>query len=155
MDGSIVSLATWQVWFIGLVASLLVSLINWLAKPKVIRLGVKVWALPGVRMGRFGKTVLLLLIAGGLGYWWFPILLPALPVLSGLTFGPGVEAVFAYAKALVTVLMPYVGTAVFLYNLLLSYFTDPAKRDRLWKSVKDWVMQQAGIPPKTWDDSAN
>jgi hypothetical protein len=151
MNEAVVSLVTWQVWVIGLVASLLVSLINWLAKPKVIRIGLKEWPIQGISIGRFWKTVLLLVVACGLGYWWFPVLLPALPLLAGLSFQTGVPVIFDWVKQLVSALMPYIGVAVFLYNTLLSYFTDEAKRKRFWCDLKDWILRRAGLLPEVED----
>jgi hypothetical protein len=142
----VADLATWQVWAIGLISSLLVSLVKWLAQVKQINLFGKVIQLKPITLNRFWLTLILLLVAGGLVYWWFPINLPALPVLAGLTFGQGVDVAFNYAGQLVRALMPYVGSAMTLYNLLLNYFTDPEKRSRLWQDLKDWFLKQIGMP---------
>ena len=146
MNDIVSNLANWQIWLIGLVASLLVSLVNWLAKAKQIKLFGKVIALKPVYLGRFWLTVILVGVAAGLGYWWFPFSLPALPVLAGLTFAAGVDAILDYAALLAQAVMPYVGAAMALYNLLLNYFTDPQKRKQLWGDIKTWFLRRLGIP---------
>ena len=138
--------AEWQVWLIGAVASALVALINWLANAKQIKWQGKIYQFQGVHLGRFWLTIILLIIACGLGYWWFPFTFPPLPILTGMTISVGINAIFDYVSSLVKVALPYIGAAVGLYNLLLRYITDPSKRQELWQGIKDWVMLRLGIP---------
>jgi hypothetical protein len=57
-----------------------------------------------------------------------------------------VDLALDYAALLIQALMPYVGAAMALYNLLLRYFTDPVKRKQTWESFKGWLMKRLGIP---------
>lgn len=141
----IVNLTTFQVFLIGLVASLLVALVNWLAQAKQFKWFGKIVILKPVHLGRFWLTLILLIVAGGLGYWWFPFTLPALPVLSGMTFVVGVNTILDYIALLIKALTPYFGAAVLLYNLLLSYVTDPAKRKQAWQDIKTWFLRRLGF----------
>lgn len=144
MDTSFVRLLDWQIWIIGIVASLLAMLINWLStKAQPIKIGKKTITL---RLGRYGIAIIVMLISAGLAYWWSPFALPALPVVAGLTFAVGLTVVLDYGKALVQALWPYLAVAVVIYDYIFQYLYDPIKRQQIWKAIKAWVMHRLGIP---------
>jgi hypothetical protein len=125
-----------QILIVGSVASLLASAIAWLVEkglPWFLKV-TKIKVDASVDLGRWVKTIIVGVVSFGLGWWWYPASLPAFPVLTGDVMN-GFNQFVNWFGLLVAALTPYVGSAMAVYNLLISYIVDPSKREQLLKDL--------------------
>jgi MFS superfamily sulfate permease-like transporter len=149
MEIPVLQLASWQVWLLGAVASFIVWFVTWLVEyvwPK--------WFKKPLNVGRFIKTILVIIFAGLLAWWWYPVALPAFPILAGLPdFGSRLSLFMAWVSTMITTLLPFFGSATAVYNLLLSYITDGVRRANAVSTITAWATNTKAViqkptPPK-------
>jgi hypothetical protein len=129
-----------QVLIVGLVATVLASVLGWLIQTAIPWFVAKVWKKPiTIDLGRFVKTILVGLVALGLAWWWYPVSLPALPLFTG-TFINWVVQFLTWLPILAAALTPYLGASMAVYNLILGYITDPDRRAKIIKMLLDWLF---------------
>ena len=146
MDNTIV-MNTAQITIVGVVTIVLAWLaglivekfVPWFLAWSKIKPGVS------IDLGRTVKTVLVVVAAGLLSWWWYPASLPTPPFYAG-TFLEKTGQFFDYLPVFVTALLPYVGAASVLYNILLTYMLDPDKRKRLLLDLNKLLAQWRDEP---------
>jgi hypothetical protein len=137
-----VTLQNWQLYVLALAASLLVIVLSWLGEKVIPWLAAKFGKTWKVDFGRLTKQVLVVLVSAGFAFWWFPFSLPVFPMLIG-TFWPQVWQGILWLVDVLKALMPYVGAASTIYNMVLTYIFDPDKRAKaiqaLWDLILAWL----------------
>jgi hypothetical protein len=128
-------LAMFLTWFLSL---LIEKAIPWFLAVTKIRIGVK------IDLGRFVKTLLVGTSAFLLAWWWYPAVLPALPVFVP-PFGNEFDQFVAWVPILLASLTPYIGAAMTVYNLLLGYLLDPEKRKQILLTLMK-LLFPGGLP---------
>ena len=135
-----------QILVMGAIASLLTSAISWLIEvgaPWFLKV-TKIKVDASIDLGRWIKTVIVGLVSFGLAEWWYPASLPVFPALAGDFMGE-VGAVVNWLGLVGAALTPYIGSAMAIYNLILSYITDPTKRQQLFMSLVKLLFPN-GVP---------
>lgn len=147
------ALENWQIWTAGVFASILVIILTWLIEkvvPWILALfKVKV----KIDLSRTLKTIFVGAVALGLAYWWFPFSVPAWPELIG-DFSFKVGLIWQWLMDLLTSLTPYLGAATLLYNVVIGYFTDPARRSEAFQKLFAWLISRK-LPIVTYPVEAN
>ncbi len=138
MNG-MVNLQNWQLYALALAASLVVIVISWLGEKFIPWLAAKFGKTIKVDFNRLIKQILVILVAAGFAFWWFPFSLPILPVLIG-AFWPQVWQVIQWLFNVLKALMPYVGAASTIYNVVLTYIFDPDKRAKAVQALWDLIL---------------
>jgi hypothetical protein len=128
-------LAMFLTWFLSLMIE---KLIPWVLAVTKIRIGVS------IDLGRFVKTLLVGLSAFLLAWWWYPAVLPALPLWEP-PFSNEFDQLVVWVPLLLASLSPYVGAAMTIYNLLLGYLLDPEKRKQILLSLMK-LFAPGGVP---------
>jgi hypothetical protein len=144
-----IQLSAYQIFIVGVAATILSSLVSWLVEKGVpaFLAWTKIKVDAKIDLGRFVKTLIVGVAVFGLSIWWFPMSLPALPAFSG-DFGVELQQFFAWLPSFFAALSPFVGSAMALYNLVLGYITDPAKRQQLFLNLLKTFFPN-GFPPVT------
>lgn len=137
-----IQLLDWQVWLLGLIASLLVSLLAWLietALPAIVKLFPNAKPIQP-KLGRWIKTVLVMLVAGALAWWWFPTTWPAFPTQWAGGFWDKIGLFFTWVGDALPSIRNYAGASFALYNLLLSYLVDKDRRTKILEALSRWLL---------------
>jgi hypothetical protein len=131
--------AMFLTWFLALVIE---KFIPWFLAVTKIKPGVT------IDLGRFVKTLLVGLSAFLLAWWWYPAVLPALPVWVP-PFGNEFNQFVVWVPLFLASLTPYVGAAMTIYNLILGYLLDPDKRKQILLALmKLFSPGGANLPPQ-------
>ncbi len=144
-----VQLQDWQVWTLGIAASVAAQILTWTAEKvipwlaqKLGKAGVKVDA------GRVVKTIVVGIVAGIFAFWWFPFAVPALPELYG-SIAWQIHLLWGWTGDLLTAITPYVGAATLVFNTIGSYLVDGERRKEAFQKLLDWLLNQAKQRPGT------
>jgi hypothetical protein len=134
--------APWQIGVIALAASILTTILSWFVERVVPWIAGLLKHPLQIDLGRFIKTILLFLICVALAFWWFPFTVPAWPALSGLLFPAQMNLLWVWIGALIVAMSPYIGGALGIYNLVLTFVLDPDKRVQPIKDLLGWLLAQ-------------
>lgn len=127
-------LDTVQIWFIGLIVTVLVMPVFSLIERVMINQ-------KKINLGRFWKTLLVAAFSALLAATWYPELIPNVPALGKLLKDADKIAeipnvIWKWGSAALTAATPFVGAATIIFNMALTYIVDPEKRKQLLAHFK-------------------